>query len=265
MHHLIGTGKELPIAELPTGRDLLRYGLYLRECSATNARNYSGDQLVDEVTEGMLAIWERANAKFCEPVINTKRRIKTKVKALWEQATEIALGRGRLDEKHKFIEKLDRLVDILNCKCDIIYCAEFGCGDGCSSAVHINCTCIKEKKIPVLELAFVKAQRVKIGSKSSQQIGSIDIPESRRQIKQQQRQENHERAVEKRRNKADEAEEELRTRAQSFEKDLNDAELAEDSMQEVVHLEDVTEGGPSASQKRMKCNKIAVIKFKKEI
>ena len=61
MHHFIGTGKELPVSELPTLRDVLCYGLYLRECSEADARNYKIDQLVTEVTEGMLALWKRAN------------------------------------------------------------------------------------------------------------------------------------------------------------------------------------------------------------
>ena len=162
MHHFIGTGKELPVSELPTLRDVLRYGLYFRECSEADTRNYKIDQLVTEVTEGMLALWKRANPQFCEPVINTKRRIKSKVRALWEKATQFARGIGKLDEKHNFIERLDRLLDILNCKCDIVYCAEFGCSHECTSTVHINCNCSKAIQIPAIELGFIKAQRYKI-------------------------------------------------------------------------------------------------------
>ena len=47
---------------------------------------------------------------------------------------------------------------------------------------HIRCTCKKEQKIPVLDLAFIKAQRDKTGSTSSYQIGLPDYPETRRQV-----------------------------------------------------------------------------------
>src|SRR5688572_16109171 len=182
LHHLVGSGRELPTAELPTVSDLIRYGLYLREMSDQDRRNYSNDQLVTDLMTGILAQWCRANPKFTEPVINTHTRIKAKLKSMWEQGNKVSLGRANLEEKDRFMEKLDRLMDILTCKCDIKSCADAGCNSACFSGVHISCDCSREKKIPVIELAFIKGQREKVGSIGPHQIGPVDLPETRRQL-----------------------------------------------------------------------------------
>ena len=40
MSNYVGTGKDLLLTELPTVRDLLRYGILQRELSEENKRNY---------------------------------------------------------------------------------------------------------------------------------------------------------------------------------------------------------------------------------
>ncbi|KAG7177793.1 hypothetical protein Hamer_G031994, partial [Homarus americanus] len=47
---------------------------------------------------------------------------------------------------------------------------------------HIDCGCPREKKIPVLELEFIKAQRTKAEGEGSMQMGSIDYSETKKQI-----------------------------------------------------------------------------------
>ncbi|KAG7155695.1 hypothetical protein Hamer_G028350 [Homarus americanus] len=47
---------------------------------------------------------------------------------------------------------------------------------------HIDCGCPREKKIPVLELEFIKAQRTKAEGQGSMQMGSIDCSETKKQI-----------------------------------------------------------------------------------
>ena len=46
MSNLVGSGKELYTSELPTARDMLRYGIFLREINDKNVRNYIVDHLV---------------------------------------------------------------------------------------------------------------------------------------------------------------------------------------------------------------------------
>ena len=69
----------------------------------------------------LLRQWLKANALFVFPVINHEERLKTKLKAIQEEAMEISMGKVKLSKKVAFTNKLDKLVDILNCKCTIKY------------------------------------------------------------------------------------------------------------------------------------------------
>ena len=62
-------GKELTPSELPTTRDLLRLGIFFRETSVENRRNYCVDDLVSDIVAQLLAQWQKANAQFKFPVI----------------------------------------------------------------------------------------------------------------------------------------------------------------------------------------------------
>ena len=83
-------------------------------------------------------IWQRANALFKPPVTNDLRIIHLKLKNLWQKAVSFSLGKGKLTDK----ERLDKLVDILSCKCSMIDCSEFNCEEECEVEVHIQCKCI---------------------------------------------------------------------------------------------------------------------------
>lgn len=203
LHHLVGSGAELPVAELPTVRDLIRYGLYLRQISEQNRRNYSIDQLVDDIMKGLLLQWNRANTNFNGPVINSPVRIKSKLKAIWEQANKVSSGRVKMEEKDKFLKKLNRLMDILTCKCEIKSCPDAGCKFACLTGVHLLCECSRHQKIPVIELEFIKGQREKVGSTGLHQIGLVDFPETKRQSLQKERQAKRKEAEEKRRLKSE--------------------------------------------------------------
>ena len=49
--------------------------------------------------------------------------------------------------------------------------------------VHIDCTCLREFKIPQIEFLFVKDQREKIGQHGKMQTGPPDKKEAERQEK----------------------------------------------------------------------------------
>lgn len=251
LHHLVGQGRELPVAELPTCRDLIRYGLYLRELSDQDRRNYNNDQLVADLMESLLVRWCSANPKFIEPVINSQVRIKTKLKSLWDQANKVSLGRAKLEEKDRFTEKLDKLMDILNCKCEIKTCTEVSCSSACLNGVHIFCDCSKDKKIPVIELAFIKGQREKVGSVGPHQIGPVDLPETRRQAEQKERQKQKKQSEEKRRKKYEKEHEEVMQQCM-----LESGEESEKQAGELEQEEssDNSSDNVSANTKRAKYN-----------
>ncbi|KAG7177385.1 hypothetical protein Hamer_G016669, partial [Homarus americanus] len=97
---------------------------------------------------------------------------------------ETSLGKGNLARKNEFLHTLDTLFDILTCKCSIQLCSESNCSHSGKreNNSHIDCGCPREKKIPVLELEFIKAQRTKAEGQGSMQMGLIDYSETKKQI-----------------------------------------------------------------------------------
>ena len=198
----VGTGRELLNTELPTLRDLLRYGVLLRETSEKDKRNYSKEELVSDMLAALLAQWLKASHRLKFPVLVHHETIRIKLKDLWEKALKLAKGVGKIQEKQRFSQKLDKLLDILYCKCPIFLCSEFGCEDpDCDQEAHTKCNCKRGEKIPVIELMFIKAQREKVGSYSTHMIAGADRPESRRQedalLAQQKKKEADERKMKK--------------------------------------------------------------------
>ncbi|KAG7168082.1 hypothetical protein Hamer_G028443 [Homarus americanus] len=112
------------------------------------------------------------------------RTIELKLTKLWHKAVETSLGKGNLARKNEFLHTLDTRFDILTCKCSIQLCSESNCSHSGKreNNSHIDCGCPREKKIPVLELEFIKAQRTKAEGQGSMQMGSIDYSETKKQI-----------------------------------------------------------------------------------
>ncbi|KAG7166056.1 hypothetical protein Hamer_G031261, partial [Homarus americanus] len=128
-----------------------------------NVRNYTDKELINDMIVPLLHQWTKANALFKPPVINQCRTIELKLTKLWHKAVETSLGKGNLARKNEFLHTLDTLFDILTCKCSIQLCSESNCSHSGKreNNSHIDCSCPREKKIPVLELEFIKAQRTK--------------------------------------------------------------------------------------------------------
>ncbi|KAG7160627.1 hypothetical protein Hamer_G031165, partial [Homarus americanus] len=144
----------------------------------------SNKELINDMIVPLLHQWTKANALFKPPVINQCRTIELKLTKLWHKAVETSLGKGNLARKNEFLHTLDTLFDILTCKCSIQLCSESNCSHSGKreNNSHIDCGCPREKKIPVLELEFIKAQRTKAEGQGSMQMGSIDYSETKKQI-----------------------------------------------------------------------------------
>ena len=74
LSNLLRRGRDLLPSELPTQRDILRYGLLLREQSDNDTRNYSVSDLAKDIYPAILEKWKRANDLFKQPVINSRRK-----------------------------------------------------------------------------------------------------------------------------------------------------------------------------------------------
>ena len=121
-------------------------------------RNYPIEKLAGDITADVIKLWRKANDLFQPPVIFAERSIERKISVAWKAAVEIANGKKKESQKNTFQEKLDYLLDIASCSCNIILCEEANC-PGCSDRVHCVCKCSREKKIPKMELAFMKSMR----------------------------------------------------------------------------------------------------------
>ena len=79
----IGSGKEFTLTELPTLREVLRYGVFLQEKYKIehdkDYRNYSIQDVAKDVLPSLLAQWKRANCEFKPPVIIQESSICRKI------------------------------------------------------------------------------------------------------------------------------------------------------------------------------------------
>ena len=119
MSMYLGVERELIPSELPTTRDILRYGLLQRELSEKDKRNSTVDELVTKMFNVLARQWANANPQFKSPILNHDVTIKKKLRGFWEQAVNFSEGNGKIKDKEKFATKLDKLADVLNCKCRI--------------------------------------------------------------------------------------------------------------------------------------------------
>ena len=71
----VGTGRKLLNTELPTVRDLLRYGVLLRELSEKDKRSYSNEQLIEDMMSALSEQWLKASHLLKYPVLITERTI----------------------------------------------------------------------------------------------------------------------------------------------------------------------------------------------
>lgn len=167
---LLGKGRELLPSELPTARDILQLGIYLKETDPRGPSKYPVSELINEIYIQTHLQWMKANHLFAFPVMITEKAAKNKLKDLWTLATSLATNKNKtLTKKFKrtsFVDKLDKLFDLLHCHCPLD-----------------KCTCKRETKIPASDLEFIIAQREKVGSKGKLVIGATDSKETKRQIK----------------------------------------------------------------------------------
>ena len=85
-----------------------------------------------------------------------------KMVKLHDTAQQINGKRITAKKKKFFMDNLEKIFDILTCQCTILDCDPSVCDPPCDIP-HIQCLCLKKFKIPIIELAFIKDQRDKIG------------------------------------------------------------------------------------------------------
>ena len=193
IEEIVGTGKEFTVTEVPTWRDIYRYGLFLREDFATKneltVSKYSLNTLGNDVAAAVFRQWKKASKDFIPPVTIREKTLKDKIIRKWNKLNSIVNRTKKINQySDECINELDTLCDICVCRCKITLCGQDGndC-DGCSQKAHIICNCPKEIKVPKLELFWLYHQRIKTSEISKVQMSGIDTSEQGREERRQAR------------------------------------------------------------------------------
>ena len=170
-----GASASLPdTGNLFTVRDVLAAFAREVELAPLATTNFIATQLDVKIRDK----WKEGNPDL---VLMDQKSVVKRISRLHESAVQInrrSLSKARTDN---FLEKLDRLFDMLVCQCQFISCTESRCDQAGCTGVHLQCFCPREEKIPEIEWEFAKDQREKIGHRGLMQMGAPDIPEAKRQ------------------------------------------------------------------------------------
>ena len=247
----VGPGKEFLVSEAPTLRAIIQKGILMKEVAmieeeVSKSRVFVGD-IVCSLAPLVQEQWKMSNAKFCPPVTITQKSLVRKLETLWKRVEGVAKGKpARKGDQEKIPELLDKLVDITTCPHQILFCSEAGSdcpGKDCRYKAHIKCDCPREKKVPVLDLQWLAAQRAKTGEKSILMMTSDDKEETKKQNRTEKRRVEAEEAEKKRERQAKEEEERL----------LKDQSVVEEFLAELdeVNEESNVYNPPSSTVKEM--------------
>ena len=170
---------ELPVADLPTLREVLGKVTLEKEKLTLDQMRCGRDvpihEVLGKVMEAVKVIFKKTNSSL--PIISDQR-IFAIIRE--EHKQMMTLNRSKAETQKKFEKKLDSIFDLIFCKCQIVHCSEHNC-PGCEYQAHCLCNCLREKKIPKLELMFVLDQRSRSGGeKGKYQIGGNDKKETAR-------------------------------------------------------------------------------------
>ena len=163
---LVGPSKSFPHSDLPSLRDILAAGMHIKEVSLASTKQHSIRDLCMELTDLLISLYSKANKEFL-PGKNMMNRdtIINKVERDWRRALDIVNNKGKSvkQKKENMMLKLDKIYSVLFCQCpNIRSCMEEGCGKDCKKGAHIECSCLKEQKLPVIELLFIRDQRNRV-------------------------------------------------------------------------------------------------------
>ena len=171
---LIGGPSDLPVSDLPTLRDVLAKGIQIQGTQVSGKNDAKLKDLIEDLHEAVVSQYKKVNSNL--PLI-TEKSIKNKLTREWEKykgfiRNKTSTSSSRFDD---YSGKLNKIFDIISCKCPIMTCEKMGCS-GCQKKVHLCCSCL-DKRIPSIDLEYVHDQRAREGQKGAFQIGGPDKPE----------------------------------------------------------------------------------------
>ena len=128
-------------------------------------------EVMDTVVTSVRRLWLKSNIQFMPPVTVEDKAVKKKLMDAWGKASDITKRRITNPKTiSSFEEKLDKLLDLTVCQCDIELCVGVFSSTRCSG-FHISCNCSREIKLLVLELKWILDQ----GNRNSKKICKMSI------------------------------------------------------------------------------------------
>ena len=156
--------EELPLGDLPTLRNVLAKAIWLKESTTQTSNNFTNQMLGEEMVPIILQSYKRVNPLLA---LYQYKSVYNKFMKEWNEFKNLRRTSSKRGKKRiLFDSRLDKLFDIIKCKCDIQKCFDAGC-DGCEFEAHVvNCKCSRDTKvrnnaillIPVKFIRFVLLQ-----------------------------------------------------------------------------------------------------------
>ena len=184
----LGRGKELAEDELPKVRACLQYEIHLR--GQEQDEELSLTIMAKQIYCKVALLYCKAIAKIVPPVIMSEKAAIKKILRYWVDVNMVLRRKKGYQIIQKRIEsQLDKLFDIMQCKCEIFCMEVLDCSlVKCSctwkfrlvrsiahwTTAHTSRSSPKELKLPKLDLLFLRAQRYKVGEKSAYSMGHVD-------------------------------------------------------------------------------------------
>jgi len=137
---IIGKPEELPTADLPTLKNVLRKALLIKQNSIDNL---SLRDLAEKLVPLVKLAYQQVNIDL--PLIQD-RSIYNKILRGIQDWKYLAKTSHKGRKLENFQDKLEELFDIVFCRCKIVSCEAFGCV-GCNFGAHTTCTCPQSKKV----------------------------------------------------------------------------------------------------------------------
>ena len=138
--------EELPPGDLSTLRNVLANAIWLKESTNQTNNNFTNQMLGEKMVPIILQSYKRVNLL----TLYQYKSIYNKFIKEWNEFKKSCRTSSKKGKKKiLFDSRLDKLFDIIKCKCDIQKCFDAGY-DGCKFQAHVViCKCLRDTKVRI--------------------------------------------------------------------------------------------------------------------
>lgn len=168
---VFGLPEKLPVSQLPTYNDVMKYYLYIKYELKTDktTKEPTVQEISERLAQEVLDIWQKASL----PTVSRKRVLQL-IRAYHDKYRSLMKPYQSRQTNKNYKQKIDtfkaeshRLFDICSCKCKLIS----------------NCSCLKDSRVPKDEIIFLQDQR----TTRKMMIGGVDLVATLKNKKKQER------------------------------------------------------------------------------